>query len=623
MSGFESLGITPSLAHCCTSLQWKSPMPIQASAIPPALKGNDIIGTSETGSGKTGAFLLPILQNWLSLGRPKGFALILAPTRELSLQIAETAEDIMSNFMEDSGQEKNPLVVFRLIGGESAVDQAIALAWCRHHFIVATPGRLAEHIKQSDGFARHHLSTIKHLVLDEADRMLSLEFADDLDLLLNLFQRPGVAKASKTFLSKLANVLAETNPEEKEKEPTIGMKNTKFPHPQTYLFTATMSKDIRNLRRVALRKDAVLCSASMATSMNDHSSSNKPQSINVDLPAGLSHYCLPVRRSDKLAVLDWILESTKGEVDNQTIVFCSRCHEAKFVAGCLMERGYRALALTGRMKQPVRKRVLAEFVAGKVNVLVATDVAGRGLDLPLVSLVVNYGVPLTVKSYRHRVGRTARAGRSGTAVTIVTRDDGKEYLELESKLLPPLPGSEERRSLSRWPHPIPPEKSKKSKGGEIVGMEKRRRLVGEAWTRAAKVMREEAAKKAMERHAEGNSSDSSEAEIDGIVNDDFDDLETEDLSKQHWASGAAGIAAYREAKRRMKLQKMAKLRDRESDGEGAEDGYEEKMSDDSEDDEERGNLRFDQPIKERRAKKRKAMVASVKDKKKKQMSGAF
>ncbi|KAM3171571.1 hypothetical protein ACTXT7_016354 [Hymenolepis weldensis] len=564
MSGFGSLGISSSLSRCCDALDWRCPLPIQASAIPPALKGNDIIGTSETGSGKTGAFLLPILQ--------ASFALILAPTRELALQIAETADSIMSNFVDESGKRENPLEVFRLIGGESAVDQAIALAWCRHHFIVATPGRLAEHIKQSDGFARHHLSTIKHLVLDEVDRMLSLEFADDLDLLLNLFQRPMVAKAKKTFLDKRANVLARTNPEEKEKKPTIGMKNTKFPHPQTYLFTATMSKDVRNLRRIALRKDAVLCSASAGASMDNRSNGTKLQSINVDLPMGLSHYCLPIRRSDKLAVLDWILESTKGKVDNQTLVFCARCHEAKFVAGCLKERGYCAIALTGRMKQPVRKRVLADFVAGKANVLVATDVAGRGLDLPFVSLVINYGVPLTAKSYRHRVGRTARAGRTGTAVTIVTRDDGKEYLELESKLLPPLSGSRERRCIPRWPHPIPPEKSEKSKDGAVVGMETRRRLVGEAWSRAAKTeelklltvlnmtvrlrdfpeqstelglpmpwlyesaMREEAARRAMQHQTnlDRNSSDSSVDEIDSNADDDFDCLETEGSSNQQF-----------------------------------------------------------------------------------------
>lgn len=110
------------------------------------------------------------------------------------------------------------------------------------------------------------------------------------------------------------------------------------------------------------------------------------------------------------------------------------------------------------------------------------------MDLPFVALVINYGVPLTAKSYRHRVGRTARAGRSGTAVTIVTRDEGKSYLELESDLLPTKPGSKERRCIPRWPHPMPPENSKKSMGGDAVGMETRRRLVEEAWSRAAKVL---------------------------------------------------------------------------------------------------------------------------------------
>lgn len=146
----------------------------------------------------------------------------------------------MSNFIEEDGKNHNPLVVFRMVGGESATEQAIQLAWYRHNFIVgeyfhtlftiythnefifiylnlATPGRLAMHIKESDGFARHHLSTVKHLVLDEADRIFSLEFAEDLDLLLNLFQRPMSTKANKTLLDRRANLVAETNPEEKEK----------------------------------------------------------------------------------------------------------------------------------------------------------------------------------------------------------------------------------------------------------------------------------------------------------------------------------------------------------------------------------------------------------------------
>lgn len=149
------------------------------------------------------------------------------------------------------------------------------------------------------------------------------------------------------------------------------MKNIKFPHPQTYLFTATMSKDVRDLRRVALRRDAVICISATATK---HGSS-KYLPIHVDLPAGLSHYCLPTRRNDKLACLEWLLESQKTDI--QTLVFCARCHETRFLAGFLVERGYRAVGLTGKMKQIERRRVLEEFMAKRADVLVATDVASR------------------------------------------------------------------------------------------------------------------------------------------------------------------------------------------------------------------------------------------------------
>ncbi|KAL5104377.1 hypothetical protein TcWFU_010234 [Taenia crassiceps] len=247
MGGFSSLGLCESLNKCCNDLGWEKPLPIQMSSIPPALKGNDVIGTSETGSGKTAAFLLPIMQHWLSSDRPRGFALILAPTRELAIQITEAANMIMNNLVDADGKNNSSLEVFLLIGGVSAADQAVALAWCRHHFIVATPGRLAEHIKQSPGFALHHLSTIKHLVLDEVDRMLSLEFADDLDLLLNLYERPTSSgrqgAKGMTVLERRAKEVAEVDSVNAKGTADISMKRTKYPHPQTYLFTATLNKD--------------------------------------------------------------------------------------------------------------------------------------------------------------------------------------------------------------------------------------------------------------------------------------------------------------------------------------------------------------------------------------------
>ncbi|VDN11454.1 unnamed protein product, partial [Dibothriocephalus latus] len=154
------------------------------------------------------------------------------------------------------------LNVIRLIGGEDAVEQAISLAWCRHHIIVATPGRLLEHMKQSPGFAQHHLSTMKHLVLDEADRMLSMEFADDIDALLNVFARPVALLApskhpnrttkGQTYLDRIQHrreEKEETTEDGGKKENTYQHKGARFPHPQTHLYTATMTKDVGKLRR--------------------------------------------------------------------------------------------------------------------------------------------------------------------------------------------------------------------------------------------------------------------------------------------------------------------------------------------------------------------------------------
>ncbi|VDM03505.1 unnamed protein product [Schistocephalus solidus] len=534
---------------------------------------------------------------WLSAGQPTGYALILAPTRELVCQIVETANLLMQDFdyskMAASGTESK-LNVIRLIGGEDAVEQAISLAWCRHHIIVATPGRLLEHMKQSPGFAQHHLSTMKHLVLDEADRMLSMEFADDIDALLNVFEKPVALLAplkhpnrtrkGQTYLDKIQQA-RETKTTESGKKgdpevrrfgycpPTLAQvlvpsvaentyqhKGARFPHPQTHLYTATMTRDVGKLRRVALNRDAVFCGVSSssvadaAIGQTDGSATlgQVVGSAAVDLPAGLAHFCLPVRRTDKLAVLDWLVEcalsgSTGAQkmeeeegplrmlffskdqnislsdgkwlpplhpaainsdlvcpvldrfltflvssaLDFRIIVFCARCHEARYLAGFLCERGRPAVGLTGRLRQSERKRVLSEFSEGRAKVLVATDVASRGLDLPLVAMVINYGTPLTAKIYRHRVGRTARAGRRGIAVTVITRDDGAAYLELETALLSSSSSrGAEHRSLPRWPTPLPPEQAPRDRGGIGAGllpMSTRRRLAEEAWSRAAKV----------------------------------------------------------------------------------------------------------------------------------------
>uniref|UniRef100_A0A0V0J8J2 ATP-dependent rRNA helicase rrp3 n=2 Tax=Schistocephalus solidus TaxID=70667 RepID=A0A0V0J8J2_SCHSO len=535
-------------------------------------------------------------------------------------------QDFDYSKMAASGTESK-LNVIRLIGGEDAVEQAISLAWCRHHIIVATPGRLLEHMKQSPGFAQHHLSTMKHLVLDEADRMLSMEFADDIDALLNVFEKPVALLAplkhpnrtrkGQTYLDKIQQARETKTTESGKKENTYQHKGARFPHPQTHLYTATMTRDVGKLRRVALNRDAVFCGVSSssvadaAIGQTDGSATlgQVVGSAAVDLPAGLAHFCLPVRRTDKLAVLDWLVEcalsgSTGAQkmeeeeaLDFRIIVFCARCHEARYLAGFLCERGRPAVGLTGRLRQSERKRVLSEFSEGRAKVLVATDVASRGLDLPLVAMVINYGTPLTAKIYRHRVGRTARAGRRGIAVTVITRDDGAAYLELETALLSSSSSrGAEHRSLPRWPTPLPPEQAPRDRGGIGAGllpMSTRRRLAEEAWSRAAKALRQEEERRLEKLRATGASSESE----DGAATDqsDVDQDGQLELTDQHWASGAAGIEAARRAYAEASRQRKRRNTAVEEEGEELT-----KIDASEEEDEARGNLQFEQPIKRRR-----------------------
>ncbi|CAH8529745.1 unnamed protein product [Schistosoma turkestanicum] len=185
---FEHLGLIKELCSVCHRMKWDCPTKIQSKSIPIALEGKDIVGIVETGSGKTGAFLLPIIQHWIKSGQPVGFALILAPTRELAQQLANEAKRLGQYKTND--ELEFHLDVILLVGGEDMVDQALKLAWRRHHFIVATPGRLVDHMKQSSYFVTQQLSTIRHLVLDEADRMLNMAFADDIDKILNIYGKP-------------------------------------------------------------------------------------------------------------------------------------------------------------------------------------------------------------------------------------------------------------------------------------------------------------------------------------------------------------------------------------------------------------------------------------------------
>ncbi|PHH89924.1 hypothetical protein CDD83_4931 [Cordyceps sp. RAO-2017] len=358
---FKDLGIVDSLCEACDTLNYKHPTPIQEKSIPVALQGRDIIGLAETGSGKTAAFALPMLQALLEKPQPL-FGLVLAPTRELAHQIGQAFEALGS------------LISLRcavIVGGLDMVPQAIALGK-KPHVIVATPGRLVDHLEKTKGFS---LRTLKYLVMDEADRLLDMDFGPSIDKLLKFIPRER----------------------------------------RTYLFSATMSSKVESLQRASLR-DPVKVSVS----------SNKYQTVSTLL----QHYIfIPQMRKDT-----YLIYLVNEFVGKSTIVFTRTVFETQRVAILLRTLGFGAIPLHGQLSQSSRLGALNKFRSGSRDILVATDVAARGLDIPKVDVVLNFDVPHDSKTYVHRVGRTARAGKSGIAVNLVTQYDLEPYQRIEAAI---------------------------------------------------------------------------------------------------------------------------------------------------------------------------------------------
>lgn len=340
---------------------YKAPTPIQEQSIPLALEGRDLIGLAETGSGKTAAFALPILQSLLDKPQPL-FGLVLAPTRELAYQISQQFEALGS------------LISVRcavIVGGMDMVPQAMALAK-KPHIIVATPGRLLDHLENTKGFS---LRALKYLVMDEADRLLDLDFGPILDKILKVLPRER----------------------------------------RTYLFSATMSSKVESLQRASL-KDPLRVSIS----------SSKYQTVSTLLQ---SYVFVPHQHKDTYLV--WLLNEFAGK---SAIVFTRTVNETQRIAILLRALGFRAIPLHGQLSQSSRLGALNKFRAGSHEILVATDVAARGLDIPSVDVVLNYDLPPDSKTYIHRVGRTARAGKSGHAISLVTQYDIEIWLRIETAL---------------------------------------------------------------------------------------------------------------------------------------------------------------------------------------------
>jgi ATP-dependent RNA helicase DeaD len=346
---FADLGLRPELLDALAGLGYEEPTPIQAEAIPPLVAGRDLLGQAATGTGKTAAFALPLLQHLATGTRPKRpSALVLVPTRELAIQVSEAVhrygKGLNARVLPIYGGQP----IFRQLG---ALDRGVDV-------VVATPGRALDHI----GRGTLPLDGLKVVVLDEADEMLDMGFAEDIEAIL------------------------QSTPADR----------------QTVLFSATMPPRIDGMARRHLRDPVKI-----------HMGRAQAGAGQAPLVRQVA-YVVP--RAFKTATLGRILDV---ESPAAAIVFCRTRDEVDQIASTLNGRGYRAEALHGGMTQEQRDRVMGRLRAGTADLIVATDVAARGLDIDQLTHVVNYEVPSAPDSYVHRIGRVGRAGREGVAITLV------------------------------------------------------------------------------------------------------------------------------------------------------------------------------------------------------------
>jgi ATP-dependent RNA helicase DeaD len=361
---FTELGLSDAVLKALKDVGYETPSAIQAATIPPLLAGKDVVGLAQTGTGKTAAFALPILSR-LDLSQKSPQALVLAPTRELALQVCEAFEKYASHM--------KGVHVLPVYGGQGYGVQLSALRR-GVHVVVGTPGRIMDHLEKGT----LDLTQLKYLVLDEADEMLKMGFAEDVE-----------------------TILADT-PAEK----------------QVALFSATMPPQIRRISKKYL---------------------NDPEEITVKnkttTSANTTQRYLLVSYPQKVDALTRILEVENFE---GMIVFTRTKNETETLAEKLRARGYSAMAINGDVPQATRERTVEQLKSGKLDILVATDVAARGLDVERISHVINYDIPIDTESYVHRIGRTGRAGRSGAAISFVTPRERRLLDSIERATRQPL-----------------------------------------------------------------------------------------------------------------------------------------------------------------------------------------
>jgi ATP-dependent RNA helicase DeaD len=368
---FGGFDLHPDLLKAVEEIGYTEPTPIQKSAIPWIMKGRDLVGQAQTGTGKTAAFALPMLHRIAGhSGRPSG--LVLTPTRELALQVSQEINR-MGKYID--------LYALAVYGGQPIEPQTLALSR-GVEVVVGTPGRLIDHLWKGT----LTLSGIEIVVIDEADRMLDMGFIREVEDVLDAIQGKH----------------------------------------QTLLFSATLPPEVEKIARRYL---------------------NNPERVEIvpekPVAFGIEQLFYSVRPQEKIKALSKLLRAING---GQGLIFCGSKFEADRLARRLREMGHAVEALHGNISQPQRERVMRKFKKGEIKLLVATDIAARGIDIESVTHVFNMGIPRDLQNYIHRIGRTGRAGREGMAITLVTPQEQKQLRQLEkisrsSIDLKPLPSN--------------------------------------------------------------------------------------------------------------------------------------------------------------------------------------
>ncbi len=412
MFDFDMLGLAPALNDALQRANFTQPTPIQNQAIPLALNGHDILGLAQTGTGKTLAFGLPLIDHLLAQpGKPApktAKALILAPTRELVNQIADSLRNLT---------KKTKIRVATVVGGQSINKQVMFLSRGTD-ILVATPGRLIDLMERG----AVNLGSVKHLVLDEADQMLDMGFIH--------------------ALRRIA--------------PELGTPR------QTMLFSATMPKQMEELSRAYL---------------------TNPQRVQVSPPGkAADKITQSIHFVEKPAKPAKLREILSADMDALTLVFSRTKHGAEKLMKGLVADGFNAASIHGNKSQGQRDRAIKAFRAGEVNVLVATDVAARGIDIPGVAYVINYDLPEVPDNYVHRIGRTARAGREGEAIAFCSAEEVDLLLQIQKlmKIEIPVASGEMPEAISPKKTPRRPSNRRRGpkpqhSGAPKPGGQKRRR----------------------------------------------------------------------------------------------------------------------------------------------------